>query len=82
MDDGGMQERVQQYGTWVLQALPVLLEIVRKGGRYTADSLEGLRDSFKVRGIGEDLHIVSFVCSGVHLCGAYLVCGLCGAYGV
>eukprot|EP00602_Paraphysomonas_sp_CaronLab_P005784 CAMPEP_0185033330 /NCGR_PEP_ID=MMETSP1103-20130426/22140_1 /TAXON_ID=36769 /ORGANISM="Paraphysomonas bandaiensis, Strain Caron Lab Isolate" /LENGTH=729 /DNA_ID=CAMNT_0027569553 /DNA_START=153 /DNA_END=2342 /DNA_ORIENTATION=+ len=42
-----MQERVQQYGTWVLRALPVLLEIVRKGGRYTEDSIADLRDSFK-----------------------------------
>mmetsp|Transcript_13242 Transcript_13242/g.19951 ORF Transcript_13242/g.19951 Transcript_13242/m.19951 type:complete len:734 (+) Transcript_13242:86-2287(+) len=42
-----MQERVQQYGTWVLQALPVLLEIVRKGGRYTEDSISDLRDSFR-----------------------------------
>jgi hypothetical protein len=43
-----MEGRVQQYGNWVIQALPVLLEIVRKGGRYTEDSIAGLRESFKV----------------------------------
>ena len=42
-----MRERVAQFGMWVQQALPVLLEIVRKGGRYTESSVSGLRPSFQ-----------------------------------
>lgn len=42
-----MRERVAKFGMWVQQALPVLLEIVRKGGRYTESSVSGLRPSFQ-----------------------------------
>ena len=42
-----MYNTVDRVGNWVLQALPVLLEIVRKGGRYTEESVEHLRPSFK-----------------------------------
>lgn len=42
-----MRDRVAQFGMWVQQALPVLLEIVRKGGRYTESSVSGLRPSFQ-----------------------------------
>jgi hypothetical protein len=42
-----MRERVAKFGMWVQQALPVLLEIVRRGGRYTESSVSGLRPSFQ-----------------------------------
>mmetsp|Transcript_20388 Transcript_20388/g.37853 ORF Transcript_20388/g.37853 Transcript_20388/m.37853 type:complete len:750 (+) Transcript_20388:167-2416(+) len=42
-----MRERVAKFGMWVQQALPVLLEIVRKGGRYTESSVASLRPSFQ-----------------------------------
>jgi hypothetical protein len=38
---------VAKFGMWVQQALPVLLEIVRKGGRYTESSVANLRPSFQ-----------------------------------
>ena len=46
-DAAVMKERVEKFGMWVQQALPVLLEIVRKGGRYSESSVSGLRLSFQ-----------------------------------
>lgn len=39
---------MEKYSSWVQNALPVLMELVRKGGRYTEESIADLRDSFKV----------------------------------
>jgi ankyrin repeat protein len=43
-----MTTKMNKYSNWVQNALPVLMELVRKGGRYTEESIVDLRDSFKV----------------------------------
>jgi ankyrin repeat protein len=42
-----MEETIDQVGNWAVRALPTLLEIVKKGGRYNAKDLEILRPSFR-----------------------------------
>mmetsp|Transcript_24130 Transcript_24130/g.24718 ORF Transcript_24130/g.24718 Transcript_24130/m.24718 type:complete len:810 (+) Transcript_24130:123-2552(+) len=42
-----MEATIEKVGDWAVRALPVILEIVKKGGRYDPKSLEGLRTSFK-----------------------------------
>jgi ankyrin repeat protein len=43
-----MTTKMNKYSNWVQNALPVLMELVRKGCRYTEESIVDLRDSFKV----------------------------------
>ncbi len=43
-----MAQTVQDVGMFVINALPVLIEIARKGGRYTEESIQHLRPSFHV----------------------------------
>jgi ankyrin repeat protein len=50
-DNEDMTTKMNKYSNWVQNALPVLMELVRKGGRYTEESIFGLRDSFKVRAL-------------------------------
>ena len=51
MDSGAkwrpMEETIEQVGNWAVRALPVILEIVKKGGRFDPKHLEGLRPSFR-----------------------------------
>lgn len=49
MRDGNksMKETVEDWGEFTQIALPVLMEIVRKGGRYSESSLANLRPSLK-----------------------------------
>ncbi|CAE7536476.1 ANKRD52 [Symbiodinium microadriaticum] len=42
-----MEETIEQVGNWAVRALPVILEIVKKGGRFDPKHLEGLRPSFR-----------------------------------
>lgn len=46
--DEDMTTKMNKYSNWVQNALPVLMELVRKGCRYTEESIVDLRDSFKV----------------------------------
>ena len=42
-----MEETIERVGNWAVRALPVILEIVKKGGRFDPRHLEGLRPSFR-----------------------------------
>jgi hypothetical protein len=42
-----MEETIEQVGDWAVRALPTLLEIVKKGGRYDVKDLDILRPSFR-----------------------------------
>lgn len=44
-----MAQTVQDVGMFVTKALPVLIELARKGGRYTEDLIQHLRPSFLVQ---------------------------------
>lgn len=43
-----MAQTVRDVGSFAIKALPVLIEIARKGGRYTEESISSLRPSFLV----------------------------------
>lgn len=43
-----LAQTVQDVGMFVVHALPVLIEIARRGGRYTEESISHLRPSFHV----------------------------------
>lgn len=45
----GLRRTVDEVQEFVLERLPALLEIVKKGGRYAPDSIGMLRPSFQVR---------------------------------
>lgn len=47
-DNASMKRTVDEVGLFAQDALPVLMEIVRKGGRYTEDTITTLRTSFQV----------------------------------
>ena len=42
-----MEETIDKVGDWAVRALPTLLEIVKKGGRYDTKELDILRPSFR-----------------------------------
>ena len=42
-----MEETIEKVGDWAVRALPTLLEIVKKGGRYDESDLDILRPSFR-----------------------------------
>lgn len=42
-----MQNTLEKVGDWVVKILPVLLEIVRKGGRFEYKAVEFMRPSFR-----------------------------------
>lgn len=42
-----MEQTIEQVGNWAVRALPVILEIVKKGGRFDPRLLESLRPSFR-----------------------------------
>ncbi len=44
-----LKETLDEVSEFVQNALPVLMEIVRKGGRYSEESVASLRPSFQVR---------------------------------
>lgn len=44
-----MAQTVKDVGMFVTKALPVLIELTRKGGRYTPDQIKHLRPSFLVK---------------------------------
>jgi hypothetical protein len=43
-----MKEAIEDWGDFSCIALPVLMEIVRKGGRYADESIQVLRPSLQV----------------------------------
>lgn len=44
-----LEETLDEVGEFVQVALPVLMELVRKGCRFTAESIGMMRPSFQVR---------------------------------
>jgi len=47
-DNDGMKRTVDEVASFVQDALPVLMELIRKGGRYPDDAIATLRKSFQV----------------------------------
>jgi hypothetical protein len=58
--DKELAQTVQDVGMFVVHALPALIEIARKGGRYTEDSISHLRASFHVTYIDFQFRCISY----------------------
>ena len=52
-----LAQTVQDVGMFVVHALPVLIELARRGGRYTEESISHLRPSFHVSSSFKNNHV-------------------------